>query len=386
MPLTRHLYEMDEVVAALQLCLRNNWGRALFWSWELVVSAEEDLARNTLLDAWLRWGGGHDPTLLTLPHGQWIPLTSRIMAASAAAKSLTAERFLNLTAAMPSRPHMTPKPRGPRAAQRRNQRATAFVAALDAAEDISAADARRFWISLDAACRQQSRTDSMWLLQAAQPLLSADAIWSAIAIASRGGPATAAAIATLRQVASPHPQQQILHQAAAVLLLCTPTTARESMLVPPKQSFYFYERDWASWTANIGRRAARVHAIPADALHRETTRGSMAFKYTNIGDVRDPIPTLAEGCAYWRAELAAAGIEEDSETGALAFPDDETLESFYAEHFPDDIPDEWSDADQLKSHGRGCAEKALPALAPTIQIREERVSQRAWNCGTHVRC
>jgi hypothetical protein len=307
------------------------------------------------------------------------------MAAIAAATSLTAERFLNLTAAMPSRPHMTPKPRSPKVAQRRNQRAAAFVAALDAAEEISADDARHFWISLDAACRQQSRTDTMWLLQAAQPVLSADAIWTAIATASRGGPATAAAIATLHTAAAPHPQQQILHQAAALLLLCTPTQAREAMLAPPKQSTHFYDREWAAWTANVGRRKARVHAIPADALHRETTRGSMEFKYTNIGDVRDPVPLLGEGCAYWRAELAAAGIEEDSETDALAFPDDETLEAFYDEHFPDDIPDEWSAADQLKSHGRGAATDAPPP-PPTIQIREERVSQQAWNCGTHVRC
>lgn len=385
MPLTRHLYELDEVVAALQLCLRNGWSRALFWTWELVVSAEEDLAKKTLLESWLRWGGGHDPSLLTLPSPpNWILLTLRIMAAIRAAASLTAERFLNATATMPVRPHVTPKPRSPRAAQRRNQRAAAFVAILDPAEEISTDDARRFWISLDAACRQQSRTDAMWLLQAAQPVLSADAIWSALTIASRGGAPTAAAIATLRAAASPHPIQQILHQAAAVLLLCTPTPEREALLSPPRPPTAFHERDWAEWTANVGRRKARVHAIPVDALHRETTRGSMEFKYTNIGDVREPVAALAEGCAFWRAALAAAGIEEDSETGALAFPDDDTLEAFYDKHFPDDIPDEWSAADQLKSHGRGAA-AAAPAPPPAIQIREERLCQRAWNCGIHVR-
>jgi hypothetical protein len=44
MPLTRHLYEIDEVISALQLCLHEDNDQALFWLWELVVSGEEAAA------------------------------------------------------------------------------------------------------------------------------------------------------------------------------------------------------------------------------------------------------------------------------------------------------------------------------------------------------
>jgi len=63
MPLTRHLYELDEVVAAAQYCLRTG-APAHFWIWELIASKEEELATRTLHDAWVAWSGGRYPTAL----------------------------------------------------------------------------------------------------------------------------------------------------------------------------------------------------------------------------------------------------------------------------------------------------------------------------------
>ena len=48
--LTRNLYEIDEVVAALQLCLWKRWPQAMFWAWELFVSEEMDTLKKTLKD------------------------------------------------------------------------------------------------------------------------------------------------------------------------------------------------------------------------------------------------------------------------------------------------------------------------------------------------
>ncbi len=48
--LTRNLYELDEVVAALQLCLRTVNQQAYFWAWELYIS-EENL--HVLQESWL---------------------------------------------------------------------------------------------------------------------------------------------------------------------------------------------------------------------------------------------------------------------------------------------------------------------------------------------
>jgi hypothetical protein len=380
MPLTRHLYEIDECVSALQLCIRNGWPRALFWLWELIVSQEEELALKTLTDLWLLRGGGYDPYWYQAD--TWSERYLRLSAAIRNANSLNTERFLQVTAAMPVRPSVTPRPATAKVAVRRKQLAAAFVASLDPSEQ---ADAANFWISFDSACRQHSRTDAFWLLQAAQHQLSADAIWSALEISARGPIALKEIIQDLRTAASPHPVQQILYQAAATLILCTPSKEHEAMLQqPPDLRIKTAEQDWASWTVTAGRRQARMYAIPADALHTETTRGSMEYKYTNIGDVREPVPLLSEGCTFWQKALKAHGIITDEETGATEFPDDDVLESFYEIHFPDDIPDEWSKADQEKSHGRGCKANAAPA-PPGPQLREEPVEQRAWNIGIHVR-
>ena len=368
MPLSRNLYEMDEVVSALQTCLRNSWSRGLFWFWELVVSGEETLATNTMNDCWLRWGGGHDPLLLSLPAGaeRWV----RTNAAIRAAGSLTAEHYLATTA--PVRPSVTPRPKTKAVADRRRIKAAAFVASLND-ETPTPEESANFWISFDSACRQGSRSDALWLLQAAP--LSTDALWSALKIAARGG--AGEAIDLLHRQAGP--TDQLLFQVAATLHLCIPTAERKSECKIGHET-----KQWTNWTAMVGRRAVREHAIPADALHQGTTRGSISSKYTNIGDIREPVPMLAEGCSFWRQALAVAGIEMEAETGAMIFPNDDTLESFMDLHFPDDIPDEWSKRDQEMSHGRGCQESAPPA--PTLlQICEEPVDVRAWRIAIHVR-
>lgn len=387
MPLTRHLYELDEVVSALQTCLRNGWPRAPFWTWELLVSHEWVLARKTLRDTWLHHGGGYDPALVSLQPTDdatdttWLDLTLRVGHAVRAARGLTAAEMLRRTSSLSVRPDVTPLPRGAAAAQRRASRSAAFTAALDPAEDLPATEAAEWWISLDAACRQGSRTNAVWLLQAAQPFLSADGIWAALRTAARGG--LGPTIASLERAATAdlHPTQQLLAQTNAVLLLCAHgQEERDSFLstAVAKQGRGFWLTEWTRWNTLVGRRAARIYGIPAEALHAETTRGAMSRRFTNIGDVREPKALLLEGCAYWRAAATAAGITEDDETGAILFPSDDVLESFSDEQFPDDIPDEWSGGDQEKSHGRGCAEAAPPA-PPPLCLREEPVSQRVWH-------
>lgn len=357
MPMTRHLYELDEVVSALQLCLRKNWPRALFWVWELVVSEEETLAHDTLRTAWLLYGGGHDPALLTMnpcESDEWIRYTLRTQAAIKAAGSLHALRLLRETAALtepPAGPPRQPLP-PPRCA---------FT--LSADEELDADTATRWLGRLRAACNEGRRMEAMWLIQVAQPVLSADAIWTALTTLS-------ARVSPFRDAASPHPESQILHQANAVLLLCmsgeeVPADVTEAQT----SSIFLQRRSWDTWMSQRGRRTARVHEIPSDALHAGTTRGRMEFKYTNILDVRDPVSVLTEGCAWWRRTLQQFGATVEEETGALTFPTDDALEEFYAMCFPDDIPDEWSAADQQKSHGRGVRNPA--PLPDSVAIREE---------------
>jgi hypothetical protein len=388
MPLTRHLYELDEVVSALQTCLRNGWPRSPFWIWELVRSSEEALALRELRSIWLRLGGGHDPACMTVTpttSDDWVRLTLRIESAIRAAGSLTAEALLTAAAAQPSRRFATPRPANQAAAARRRNRSAAFVASLDPAEEIDRDEAANWWISLDAACRQGVRRDAIWLLQASLPLVSPVAIWSALQIAARSGAGPAIAAIQAAVAADAHPVTQALAQANAILLLCERgVEARDSFLAPVQPPVGFTLRSWAEWDSKVGRRAARIHPIPRDALHAGTTRGSMPKKYTNIEDLRDPVVLLPEGCAYWRATCEAAGITEDAETGGVIFPDDDVLEAFVDKHFPDDVPDEWSRADQEKSHGRGCAEEA-PAGSQSVVLREEALGRLTWRLAISVR-
>jgi hypothetical protein len=392
MPFTRHLYEIDEVVSALQVCLRNGWGRAVFWTWELRCSRLTDLLIDTLRESWLRWGAPRDPLLAAIfptldtktDSDTWISVTVRILTAcrEASQQQLTVDSILQETTNKPDRPHMTPTAKTKKIQERRQLRSAAFVATLSEHEEISHEDAAHWWISYDAACRQGYRRDAVWLLQIAQHVMSADAVWSAIRTASRGGEETANILQDFRAMVSAHPVQQMLGQSAATLFLCESTETRKTMLNPTPPAMWSYIRDWDNWCDNIGRRAARIHAIPVDALHRGTTRGSLSHRFTNIDEIREPLPSLIDGCPWWKRQIAKAGIVVEEDTGAVVFESDESLEDFYDRHFPDDTPDEWSRADQEKSHGRGCLETA-PVQRP-VELHEEPVSQQCWNFGIHV--
>lgn len=388
---------MDEVVSALQVCLRTNSCRALFWIWELVQSEEASLAFRTINDAWLLWGGGYDPSIVSVAEATspdiWIIHMMRVQRAIQMAGRRNALRLLNEVAAMPGRPNLTPPAATAARQARRTKGAAAFVASLDPAETLDRNEAASFWISLDSACRQKSVVDALWLLQAATPILSADAIWSAICIATRsslsvapGAPGTP--LAVLQAAATPHPESQLLHQAAAILLLSS--SNRDTMIEAPLCSTRppppVFVKDWETWTMDVGRRAARRYAIPDAALHSKTARGQITAAYTNIADIREPVSGLPVGCAWWRRVCAEVGLTSDPLSGACYFPNDDVLESFYDRFFPDDIPDEWSAADQCKSHGPGhdFLESQSQSQPPSVVIRDEPAGRRQWNYSIRV--
>jgi hypothetical protein len=103
----------------------------------------------------------------------------------------------------------------------------------------------------------------------------------------------------------------------------------------------------------------------------------MSATYTNIEELRDPLPSLLSGCTFWRQAALSAGAFYNADTDQVWFPSDESLEYFYATYFPDDIPDEWSLADQQKSHGVGCAETAPPAPLTADTLLGQKVDALA---------
>lgn len=283
MPLTRHLYEIDEVVSALTL----QDDTALFWLWELIVSREEALARSVL-------------NLPDIPETDWVTLFAYATAARsllAKAQEPTKQRY--------SRPDL----------------ATIFILSLASTTDVK--EARELWFGLDDACARKNMMAATWFLKTTT--LPSDSVWTALAlidpaIPQWSGPVTTQ-IAALWKRYKGDPDIEV------------------------------NKTKWTLWNSLLGRRKARVYAIPDTALTPTTTRGSLPTKYTNIADIREPVGLLSEGCKFWQETLQAAGITTTDET--VSFPNDDVLEKFYEEFFPDDIPDEWSAADQQKSHGRG---------------------------------
>jgi hypothetical protein len=95
-----------------------------------------------------------------------------------------------------------------------------------------------------------------------------------------------------------------------------------------------------SWTTLEGRRSRRIYQIPLECLYGRTGRGTMGSKESNLAELRgleDQFPLSP----FWAGPWSEASQSDDA------------LETFYGTYFPDDIPDEWSLADQKKSHGPG---------------------------------
>jgi hypothetical protein len=388
MPLTRNLYEIDEVVSALGLTVRrNNMGKALFWLWELLVSDEPQLAFSTLENAWLLWGGGNDP--LWLESGppqttaQWLVAVQRVGVACQWTGSLNGQRFINITAEMITAPPADPvylRPEHRTGAMR-------FSSLLSAGEGVSGEEAAAFWVKLYNACVSGKRIDSTWLIQNASERLSADAVWSAIYVVAEQYPDAVVLlpiVRLLRSSAGAHPVSLLKYQVAVLLIMCETAGRRKEMCTPAKFSTGLYERYWGEWLAECGRRSVRQMAIPVDALHAGTRRGGMTPDQSTLSELWNPVAGLVEGCKFWRTVLSGGeGVRVDADTGEVVFDTDEALEEFYVRYFPDDIPDEWSLADQLKSHGPG-AKGVGPADPTTLYIRETPLPDTVWTSGISI--
>ena len=100
------------------------------------------------------------------------------------------------------------------------------------------------------------------------------------------------------------------------------------------------------YEALIGKRKRRALTIPKDCLYGKTKRGTMTYNDSNVHELYDP-EYIIENSKIFDTVLENYGSYE-------AFVEDtDSLDKFMNWYFPDDIPDEWSRADQEKSHGCG---------------------------------
>ena len=99
------------------------------------------------------------------------------------------------------------------------------------------------------------------------------------------------------------------------------------------------------WAKLRGRRARRLYKIPPECLGL-TERGKASVYETNEDEI---IGTLEKPNALWNSPFWEAAVAKYGGWGGLE------REAFYEKYFPDDIPDEWSKEERAKSHGFGAS-------------------------------
>jgi len=184
----------------------------------------------------------------------------------------------------------------------------------------------------------------------------------AIALYQKKGQAAcwaALRLAALGPLDLPHPLSPLLADLDPSLQVCVSVLLACS--VPVKGITEMPDeirRHLAHWHGIIGRRARRCYGIPQECLYGLTRRGCLSQKESTLGELRSVHDLL----------IHEQGLKE------------EALDSFYAVTFPDDIPDEWSLADQMRSHGSGVlrASEAVISLSRLGAIWFQAESRFAW--------
>lgn len=114
-----------------------------------------------------------------------------------------------------------------------------------------------------------------------------------------------------------------------------------------------------SWIKKQGQRQGRIYAIEKEALY------GVCSSEASLTDLYDIYPFLTKATPFWQRIVAGYDIKNDS-----------TKEEFYADWFPDDIPDEWSLEDQQKSHRKEAGAKEIdPLKFASIHFRDLRKSR-----------
>lgn len=134
------------------------------------------------------------------------------------------------------------------------------------------------------------------------------------------------------------------------MILCIKPEERASQFVQLNGTNEFYLQKLDQWNKVIGRRARRIYSIPRDSLYLTSWRGRIPHTQNTFSQIRklgrSPELTyqILEGCSVWQKLMTACCCSSRS---------DYSYEEFCRHAFPDDIPDEWSLEEVMKSHGSG---------------------------------
>ena len=324
---TRHFYEVDEVLQAMEWCIkRGRIKEAVFWCSELLESELQEMALEKLRDIWLwHFGLGSLSAILLLKTLETEEELLQFVCGLCSLPKESRDRSLlvlllfgSLDTTEPDRASVFPCLETLFQQFQCSDLEQAFLRSVYQGKTRLAFDlSRPLW--------QENPSRVFTLLQEIQTRKqNNESLKECLELFEiyNQWPMRACAVATVCL------DSKRLKQSFSSLRLNIPLEIQEAR---------------NEWKALSGRRKRRIYEIPYECLYMITERGKMSNKETNLKKIHRLNETTLEGSPFWDRVL-----EEE-----VPWLDDERKEAFYDLYFPDDIPDEWSKADQEKSHGYG---------------------------------
>ena len=135
-------------------------------------------------------------------------------------------------------------------------------------------------------------------------------------------------------------------------------------------------------TESIGCSKHRLYEIPKMCLYGTTLRGRSKWTQKNLTQLYN-VEKYIIGCPFWDEVIDEYGIIDEKDV--IQWNSADKMEEFYEKYFPDDIPDEWTKKEQLKSHGDGIlAPDAKPNISKYSRTFMNKLPHLAWNTSRDV--
>jgi hypothetical protein len=375
MSLSRHFYSLDEVQAALVYSgTRSNPKETLFWCQELLASGCVAESISCLFESWL-WHTG--PFRLQWLLDAWSTLASdeltesdillaayKLSSISYSQRDNSLWNILVLTGCAPDKQPDRVTPKTP-------------VGAAGIYDGIELYFVRAVY---------QGKSQSAWW---ATQFMSVERVWVILRwfAANVYVAHTEKYLGCLRALEGyeallgyASAEYDISVRCTAVLAFCIPAASRVESFksfagaLGPDETAFLGELKVLE-----GRKEARMFSVPVMCLYGVTVRGRSRWSQQNFVKLNN-VEKYLPGCAFWEEALSEYSTEPDDSSSDIKWNSDESLEAFYERYFPDDIPDEWSRAEKIKSHGDG-------VLGPTEEVsivkytraNFRKHSRLAWN-------
>jgi hypothetical protein len=373
MPLSRHFYSLDEVQSALYYTTsRNNPQETLFWCQELILSGCISEAISTLFDSWL-WNKG--PFYLQWFIHAWNKLASHelsehdiILSTYQLVTSTQNDNSLwNILVLNTSSPNKIPDRitrKTPKNLPSDDKKEIYFVRALFQRKAQSA-----WW------CSHYIQSERVWELLEWYAKVICPTYYDSYHICFE-------ALQHYDQLLGYRSDEyDIIVRCLAILSLCLSEEKQKQTFAPlPSQLNTHYQQIMEQQAYHVGRKQYRIYTIPSACLYGTTLRGCSKWSQQNINQLYH-VEKYMIGCPFWDEVLSEYAIITEKQE--VEWKSDEQMEEFYNTYFPDDIPDEWTKLDKMKSHGDGIlGPKDQPQLLKYSRNYLSKYTRLAWNTTT----